>query len=148
MAKTSAATRSTGPFDYLELLGARAMHLRDLLRLIARGLPYESIDSLQRQTGLDMETLIVLVQIPRRTLTRRKQEGRFAPEESDRLVGAARLLSKALDLFEGNAEAARGWLAAPQVALGGVVPLDIAKSDVGAREVETLIDRLEYGIFS
>ena len=147
MAK-SAAARETGSFDYLELLGVRAAHLRDLLRLIARGLPFEAIERLQRSIGFDIETIAALVQVPRRTLTRRRHEGRFAPEESDRLVAAARLLSKALDLFEGKADAARAWLTAPQIAFGGAVPLDIAKSETGAREVERLIDRLEQGIFS
>jgi len=146
MAK-SAAAHETG-FDYLELLGLRSMHLRELLRLIARGLPFDSIERLQKNVGFDIDVLTALVQIPRRTLTRRRSEGRFAPEESDRLVAAARLLSKALDLFEGNAEAARGWLLAPQLVLGGATPLDIAKTKTGAREVEILIDRLEQGIFS
>ena len=146
MAK-SAAAHETG-FDYLELLGLRSMLLRELLRLIARGLPFDSIERLQKNVGFDIDTLAALVQIPRRTLTRRRIEGRFAPEESDRLVAAARLLSKALDLFEGNAEAARGWLLAPQLVLGGATPLDIAKTKTGAREVEILIDRLEQGIFS
>jgi putative toxin-antitoxin system antitoxin component (TIGR02293 family) len=146
MAK-SAAAHETG-FDYLELLGLRSMHLRELLRLIARGLPFDSIERLQKSVGFDIEILTALVQIPRRTLTRRRSEGRFTPEESDRLVAAARLLSKALDLFEGNAEAARGWLLTPQVALAGAIPLDIAKTETGAREVEILIDRLEQGIFS
>ena len=146
MAK-SAAAHEAG-FDYLELLGLRSMHLRELLRLIARGLPFDSIERLQKNAGFDVDTLAALVQIPRRTLTRRRSEGRFTPEESDRLVAAARLLSKALDLFEGNAEAARGWLLAPQVALAGAIPLDIAKTETGAREVEILIDRLEQGIFS
>ena len=146
MAK-SAAAHETG-FDYLELLGLRSMHLRELLRLIARGLPFDSIERLQKNVGFDIDVLTALVQIPRRTLTRRRSEGRFAPEESDRLVAAARLLSKALDLFEGNAEAARGWLLAPQLVLGGATPLDIAKTETGAREVEILIDRLEQGIFS
>jgi putative toxin-antitoxin system antitoxin component (TIGR02293 family) len=146
MAK-SAAAHETG-FDYLELLGLRSMHLRELLRLIARGLPFDSIERLQKSVGFDIDILTALVQIPRRTLTRRRREGRFSPEESDRLVAAARLLSKALDLFEGNAEAARGWLLTPQVALAGAIPLDIAKTETGAREVEILIDRLEQGIFS
>ena|SRR5438270_10677137 len=147
MAK-SAAARDTTAFPYLELLGVHGQHLRDVLRLISRGLPFDAIEKLQRSVGIDLEAIAALVQIPRRTLTRRRNEGRFAPEESDRLVAAARLLSKALDLFEGNADAARGWLLAPQLALAGAIPLDIAKTETGAREVEILIDRLEQGIFS
>jgi uncharacterized protein (DUF2384 family) len=37
---------------------------------------------------------------------------------------------------------------APQRALGGAVPLEIAKTEVGAREVEQIIGRLEQGVFT
>ena len=143
MAK-SAAARETG-FDYLDLIGVRALNLRDLLRVIARGLPYDATERLERAIGLDVEALI---SIPRRTLTRRKHEGRYTPEESDRIVTAARLVSRTLDLFDGNAAAARAWLTETQTALGGVAPIELARTETGTREVENLIGRLEYGVFS
>ena len=43
---------------------------------------------------------------------------------------------------------ARQWLSFPQYGLGGVVPLDYARTEVGAREVETLLGRIEYGVYS
>jgi putative toxin-antitoxin system antitoxin component (TIGR02293 family) len=49
-------------------------------------------------------------------------------------------------LFEGDANAARQWLTAPQPALGGSTPGDYAATELGAREVENLIGRLEHGI--
>jgi uncharacterized protein (DUF2384 family) len=32
--------------------------------------------------------------------------------------------------------------------LGGAIPLEIAKTEVGAREVEQIIGRLEQGVFT
>jgi putative toxin-antitoxin system antitoxin component (TIGR02293 family) len=58
------------------------------------------------------------------------------------------LFGKTLELFEGDRDAATEWLTTAQPALGGSVPLDLAKSDVGAREVERLVGRLEHGVFS
>ena len=58
-----------------------------------------------------------------------------------------RVFRKTLALFEGDREAAAAWLATAQPALGGVVPIDLAKTDGGAREVETLIEQLEHGVF-
>ena len=81
-------------------------------------------------------------------LTRRKQEGRFLPDESDRLLRATRIYAKSLDLFEGDRNAAIEWLTNLQPALGGAIPFDIARTEIGAREVEALIDRLEHGAFS
>jgi putative toxin-antitoxin system antitoxin component (TIGR02293 family) len=145
---TAALAERIGPYSYASLLGLRVSTLRDLLRAIERGLPFSAIERLHRSINLEVEEIAALVQIPRRTLNRRRHEGRFLPEESDRLVSAARLMSKAIDLFEGNADAAKRWLLTPQTAFGGAMPFDVAKSEIWAREVETLIDRLEQGIFS
>ena len=67
-------------------------------------------------------------------------------DESDRLLRVSRLLEHAIALFEGDAEAARDWLASPAKALAGHAPLDFARSEAGAREVESLIGRLEHGV--
>ena len=89
---------------------------------------------------------MTIVDIPRRTLTRRKREGVF-PDESDRLLRAARLFGRALEVFDGNREAAAEWLTTAPPALGGV-PIAFARTDLGTREVERLIGRLEHGVFS
>ena len=82
---------------------------------------------------------------PRRTLSRRR--GRLRPDESDRLFRACRVFEMASALFEGDVSAARDWLQAAQPGLSGTIPLEIISTDVGAREVEDLIGRLEHGVF-
>jgi putative toxin-antitoxin system antitoxin component (TIGR02293 family) len=117
-----------------------------LYRHVRKGLAYSSVLRFQRNTRLSARAIAELIQIPTRTLTRRKSEGKLAPEESDRLVRAARIFGRAIELFEGDSDAARTWLTLPQPALGGLVPLELARTDVGANEVESLIGRLGYGI--
>jgi putative toxin-antitoxin system antitoxin component (TIGR02293 family) len=51
-----------------------------------------------------------------------------------------------MELFEGGVAEAREWLTAPQPALGGRIPLEFARTQVGAAEVESLVGRLEQGI--
>jgi uncharacterized protein (DUF2384 family) len=51
-------------------------------------------------------------------------------------------------LFKGERDAAVEWLTAAQPALAGAVPLDFARTDLGAQEVERLVGRLEHGVFS
>jgi len=131
--------RTEGHF-YVALLGLRSYEPLALYRHIRRGLRF------QRNTSLSARTIAELIQIPTRTLTRRKAEGKLAPEESDRLVRASRIFGRAMELFEGDSDAARMWLTSAQPALGGLVPLELARTDVGASEVENLIGRLEYGI--
>ena len=131
---------------YVALLGLRTYEPLALDRQVRRGLGYTAFTRFQRNTGLPASVIAELIQVPTRTLTRRKAEGKFAPEESDRLVRASRVFGRTMELFEGNGSEARAWLLAAQPALSGRVPLEFARTDVGAAEVENLIGRLEHGI--
>ena len=131
---------------YVALFGLRrydALHIVDQIR---RGLSYAAFERFQRNTELPIRTLAQVVEIPERTLARRKESGRFEPDETDRLVRASRVFARAIELFEGDTESARQWLTTPVTALGGRTPLKFASTDVGAIEVQNLIGRLEHGI--
>src|ERR1700688_3556514 len=99
-----------GPHAYVILLGLETFDPLDLLRAVKKGLSYRTFERFRRNTSLSSERIAGLVNIPRRTMTRRKREGRFLPDESDRLLRASRLYGKALELFEGSREAATHWL--------------------------------------
>jgi putative toxin-antitoxin system antitoxin component (TIGR02293 family) len=128
------------------LLGLKVGEISELLKLIRAGLAYSSWDAFLRNTDLEKKDVLSLVDIKERTLSRRKEEGRLRPDESDRLMRAARIFAQAAELFEGDMESARRWLTSSQIALGGETPVEYASTEVGAREVEALIGRLEYGI--
>lgn len=137
-----------GRHSYAVLLGLREFDSASLLRQVERGLSFRTFERLRRNVALTRAQLLEVVQIPQRTLTRRRQEGRFTAEESDRLVRMSRLFARAVELFDQDAEAARKWLSGPQPSLGGAVPLDLARTEFGAREVETAIGRIEHGVLS
>jgi putative toxin-antitoxin system antitoxin component (TIGR02293 family) len=137
-----------GPHAYVILLGLETFDPLDLLRAVKKGLSYRTFERFRQNTSLSFERVTGLINIPRRTMTRRKREGRFLPDESDRLLRASRLFGKILTLFEGDRNAATEWLTTAQPALGGTVPLDLANSEVGSREIERLVGRLEHGVFS
>jgi putative toxin-antitoxin system antitoxin component (TIGR02293 family) len=132
--------------SYFVLLGLKDEQTSELLKRIKRGLGYSSWENFMHNTDLRKEDAVNLVQISPRTLSRRKEEGRLHPFESDRLIRAARIFALASDLFDGNVDSAREWLTAAQPALGGSTPIEYASTDPGAREVEALIGRLEHGV--
>jgi putative toxin-antitoxin system antitoxin component (TIGR02293 family) len=129
-------------------LGLATDDLTTIVRMVQRGFPFRRLARLQKATGLPWENISKFVNIPLRTLTRRQHDGKLRPDESDRVWSAAMIFDLTLDLFEGDAAAARRWLEAPQRGLGGVPPLEYASTQPGAREVENLIMRLEHGVFS
>lgn len=128
------------------LLGLPPVDAVSLATLVSRGLRYTAVERFRKGSSFSLITLASMISVNDRTLARRKTEGRLQPDESDRLYRAARVFARTLDLFEGDRGAARSWLAQPQRALAGKVPLELATTDVGAREVENLIGRLEHGV--
>jgi putative toxin-antitoxin system antitoxin component (TIGR02293 family) len=131
---------------YATLLGLPRKDPLETARDVEKGLPFSAVERFVFETGLTLAAVAGLARITPRTLHRRKEQGRLVPDESDRLLRAARVFAQALDLFEGDAASARAWLSAPQPALGGERPLALAGTDLGAREVEALIARLEHGV--
>lgn len=140
-------TGMPGPHAYVILLGVTRFDFPGVIERIEKGLPYSSLERLQRNTGFTSEQMIDLLQIPKRTLARRKAAGRLSAEESDRLVRLARVYAKALHLFGGDTEKTTAWLSEAQRAFNGVTPLEMARTEVGAHEVERLVGQLEHGVF-
>ena len=131
---------------YVALFGLRRYDALHVMEQIRRGFAYSAFERFQRNTELPYRVLAEAAEIPERTLARRKESGRLGPDESDRLARLARVVARAIELFEGDVEGARGWLTSPVTALGGQTPLEFASVDAGAIEVEHLIGRLEHGI--
>lgn len=120
----------------------------NLIRALEHGLPVRELIDLQASLDVPVERLASMLGISKATFHRRKGAGeKLGTAESDRVVRFARLLGKAIKVF-GNEEDARQWLNSQQFGLGGAVPLDYAKTEVGAREVENLLGRIEYGVYS
>jgi len=129
-------------------LGLAAASAAELIQQVERGFSYKTLHALESKSGIPSPALAGMAGIPERTLARRKAAGKFTPEESERLLRLSTVFELAVDLFEGDNAAALRWLTAPRKALEGSTPLAYARTEVGAREVEDLIGRLEEGVFS
>jgi putative toxin-antitoxin system antitoxin component (TIGR02293 family) len=129
-------------------LGLTATRTEELIRQIERGLAFNSLRNLEALSGVDALAIASVIGIPERTLARRKTAGRLSPHESERLFRISTVFEKAVELFEGDVPAAVSWLTTPKGALGNHSPLAYSRTEVGAREVENLIGRIEYGVFS
>ena len=120
----------------------------DVVKMVERGLPVTELTELQTNLGVSAERLAPMLGISKATFHRRKgTRTRLNPSVSDRVVRFARLLGKSVKVF-GDMADAKQWLNSPQFGLGGAVPLEYAKTEVGAREVENLLGRIEHGVYS
>ena len=119
----------------------------ELIKRVQCGLRFKELETLRGHLGLTMEQMGEKLGFARATLHRRKIAGRLTPDESDKVNRFAHLFRIATQVL-GDEERARLWLSFPQYGLGGVVPLNYAGTEVGAREVENLLGRIEYGVLA
>ena len=131
---------------HVQSIGIKSKNMDDLIRKVQRGFPVSSFEKLRRKLDVSDNLLSRVIDIPKRTLTRRKQQGRLNVVESEKVLRIARLYDKALEVFE-DEEAAEKWLKEPARGLGGVIPLEYAKTKLGAQEIEKLLIRIEHGVF-
>lgn len=129
---------------FLSLRVTNPAELRDAVR---QGLPFSALEELTRQLEISPQQCSAVLGIPPRTVARRKEARQLNPQESDRLYRVARAASQAVAVL-GSLDKARLWLKAPNRALGGDRPLDLLDTEIGARQVEDILLRLNYGIFS
>jgi putative toxin-antitoxin system antitoxin component (TIGR02293 family) len=85
--------------------------------------------------------------MPARTLARRRISRRLAADESDRLYRLARIAAQAFAVF-GTEEKASTWLRRPNRALDHELPLRLLDTDLGTRQVEDILGRIEHGVVS
>jgi putative toxin-antitoxin system antitoxin component (TIGR02293 family) len=125
-----------------------AAYAEDVIQHLERGFAADELNDLQKNLEVPIDELAPRLGISKATWHRRtSQGGRLNIDESDRLYRFQRLYGRAVTVLETRQDALR-WLKTPQTGLGGHIPLEYARTEVGAREVEHLLGRIEYGIYS
>lgn len=127
-------------------LGIKIKNVDGMIGLLKAGFSPDQFDRLRDTLGVTDKRLASIVNINKRTLSRRRAEGRLRPDESERLLRVAKVFDKAYEVFEGK-EAAKEWLKAPARGLGGRIPLEYTDTELGAQEVINLLGRIEHGVF-
>ena len=120
----------------------------ELALRVEEGLPVLDLVEFGRKVGFTIDELARLVHIPVRTYARRvASKARLNVPEGERAVRVMRLYDRARQTF-GTHERTRAWLNRELRVLGGRTPLDFARTEPGAREVEAVLERYEDGLFS
>lgn len=117
----------------------------ELRMRVRTGLPYQSLESIRERLGLSLPEAAILLHIPLRTLARRRHDRKLDAGESDRLYRLARIAAHAVAALGTEANVA-AWLRRPNRALNGEAPLAFLDTDLGARQIEDVLGRLEHGV--
>ncbi len=118
----------------------------EFVEKVEQGLPLRSLDRLVFQIAPEDRKFPYRI-IYRATLNRRRatKDKRLSTDESEKVARLARVWSHAMKVW-GDENEARRFLLEPHMLLDGRVPADMAiKTDEGARLVEDILARLQYG---
>lgn len=133
--------KAAKPAIYPEIQNNAAMAQR-----VEEGVPVADVVEFGRQAGFTIDELARLIHIPPRTYARRvAAKSRLKIPEGERAARLMRVYDTAKRLFVTH-ENTREWLNTELPALRGRTPLDFARTEQGAREVEDLVGRIEHGI--
>jgi len=139
------------PTDIARILGGektlrrRVRTLEDLRRAVEEGLPAGALErTVQHLAGEGPEATNLKYRIVARTTLQRRGD-RLSVEESQRLERLARMTALAEDVWD-DVSLAHEFLTSAQPQLGGERPVDLARSDLGTRQVEEILFKLEYSL--
>ncbi|HVN45880.1 MAG TPA: antitoxin Xre/MbcA/ParS toxin-binding domain-containing protein [Steroidobacteraceae bacterium] len=116
----------------------------DLAQVVSRRIPLKALKHVQ-SAGTFTDGEIQEFIIPARTRRHRaEKKERLTVEESDRLVRLTRIQAIAEDVL-GDTSKAHKWLRQPLGELGGRPPLELARTEAGARVIEQILARIDWG---
>lgn len=131
----------------VEILGlsASVRTMQDLDSAVTAGLPKRSLVLLSSRLYSDnrVASAFKFTVVPSATWKRRTK--RLSPLESERIERLARVLAAAEYALDDRDEA-RQWMSNPHRELGGKTPLETAQTEIGARRVEAVLNKLIYGL--
>lgn len=124
-------------------MGAEVSSEADLARIVDHGMRVAVLGHVLR-AGFSKQEIERFV-IPARTLRHRKTKREpLSTEESDRVVRLARIQALAEDVF-GDVIKANRWLREELGILDGKSPLEVARTESGARLIEQILAKIDWG---
>lgn len=115
---------------------------------ILHGLPFEAVERVKARAAVTDAEMARLLGIGEATLRRTRVSGSpLDPPTSDRLYRLSKVIAVAEEVLQ-TPDNAMSWLKRPQPGLAGAVPLERLVTQAGADEVEALLRRIDYGVYT
>ena len=123
---------------------------REQIATIRKGIAVSDAESLRAHWNIPANRFAEILGTSTRQWSRLRNQPKtslLGSVETDRLLRVKSVLAKAEAIFADN-EKAISWTNRPNKALGGEVPLTLMDTDAGVRQIETVLTRLEHGVYS
>jgi len=141
-----------------DLLGGASIFRRDIPRgpfdaliwegIIRSGMPVGVIEHLQRAVGLTQNAILRFLGINERSLQRRRgAEALLTLDQGVRVASFTQMVERSIEVM-GDAARATEWLNAPNAALRGARPMELAATPYGAQAALDTLNAIEHGMFA
>jgi len=126
-------------------LGASVRTVGQLESAVSAGLPKRALERLSARLYVDRReaNAYKFKVVPQATWKRRTR--RLSVDESERTERLARVLAAAEYVWD-DRDQAREWMSKPHRELEDQAPLEVARTELGARRVESLLEKLFFGL--
>lgn len=128
-----------------QVLRRRVASLIELSDAVAQGLPKSALRNAVRRIFEDAgeQRRMIYRIVPEATFKRRRD--RLSSAESERTERLARVIATAEYVWE-DPDSSRRFLMTPHPMLAGKAPLNVAMTELGARQVEDLLAKILHGL--
>lgn len=141
-------------YSFLDVFNAEPL---TRVRIIKGGVSASYVDRIAREMGMPKERLLPALGLSPATVNRRARESRkLSTEDSERVVGMARLVGQVQAMVNESGDpkgfnvagwVAR-WLEEPLAALGGQRPVELMDTTEGQAIVSSLLSRIQSGAYA
>ena len=126
-------------------LTSKVHSLFELTESVLHGLPKKSLQLTVNRLTKDSAVAKRISDQLVAPATFKRRKGVLNAQESERVERLARVYATALDVWR-DEEDARQFLFTPHTLLNRQKPIDLAFTELGARQVEQLLEKLRYGL--
>ena len=129
------------------LLQHPVRHEFDLIDVIEKGLPIESLTYLQTTIGFTNKAMSHILAMSESTYQRRvKAKTNLTKEETEKVISLTEVYEKGMEVFE-NQPDLDGWLNDRIPSLQNRKPIDLLDSMMGRKQVMTVLNAILHGIY-
>jgi len=146
--------KAAEPLSFINLLGGESIVRHpvrsefDLISLSNEGLSKASIDALVGHLGISRKSFSEdILDTSVKTLERKKSTDKLDKRTSSHVIEIAKVVEHTFEVF-GDENSVKQWLNSPNVALGGIKPIDLFYIPTGLGMVDDILGRIEHGVYS
>jgi len=119
-----------------------------MLYLSRSGINFKLFQEIVSSTSFSLKEWSRFLHLTERTLQRyKKEEKKFEPLQSEKIIEIARLYQSGEDVF-GTKIDFENWLNSKNIALGNILPLELLDSSFGIDILMDELGRIEHGILA